>query len=163
MRALAALAGLAAAISYGILLWIGITQLMPAADGLRPFDLRVFGYDMTDATTYLEALGEEGRALIEGPVRTWDTVFPVAFTLFLALVSLRGGGKLGWIGAVLALGYGAADLIENAAILQLVRGPVPPDQLMVSSASLLTQAKFALVALALLLGIVARVRRGRRA
>ena len=163
MRVLVGLAGLVAAVSYGILLWIGYTQLMPVADGMAPFDLRVFGYDLAEATTYLQALGDEGRALIEGPVRTWDTVFPVAFTLFLALVSLRGGGRLGWIGAVVALGYGAADLIENAGILQLVRGPIPPDQLLVSSTSLLTQAKFALVALALLLAVVARLRRRGRA
>ena len=163
MRVLTALAGLVAAGAYAVLLWLGYTQLMPAADGLLPFDLRPFGYSFAEATAYLEALSDQGAELIRGPVATADTVFPVSFAIFLALVCLRARpGRLAWIGVLLALGYGAADLLENAAILRLVDGSRPPDPLQVSGASVLTQVKFVLAGLAILTALIARMRAGRR-
>ena len=161
MRVLTALAGLAALVGLAGLGWIAWTGLLPASGGLLPVDLRPLGYDLAAATAYLEALSDLGRALIAGPWRSWSTVFALSFALFLLLVSLRGGGRPAIFGAAFALGYSAADLLETAAVLRMVAGPVPPDPLTVSGASVLTQVKFGLMALAVLTAFLARLRRGR--
>ena len=162
-RPLILLSALAALVCYGVLAFYTFRGLIPAAEGLWPFDLRVFGYDLAAAETYLAALGAPGRALIEGPIATWDTAFPVAFAIFLALSCLsQGPGRLARIGALTALAYLAADLAENAAIRRLVAGPVPPDPLAVSGASLLTQLKYAALAATGALLLAARSVRGPR-
>ncbi|SHI81545.1 hypothetical protein [Wenxinia saemankumensis] len=156
MRALILAAGLAALGCFLVLVWVTVTGLMPDAGGLRPFDLRPLGYDLATATAYLQALSEEGRATFRTTLATWDTAFPVALTAFLALLCLRRGGRLGWLGALVALVYGGVDLAENAAVLRLVEGPVPPDPLTVTGASVLTMAKFAALLLACLIYLLAR-------
>lgn len=161
MRVLGLLAGLVAGASLAALLWHLATGLLPAAGGLMPFDMRPTGYSVAEATRYLEALTDGGRTLIRGPVAFWDTVFPVALSLFLALTCGALGGRLGWLGALAALAYGGADLAENAAVLRLVEGGLPVDPLTVTGASTLTMAKFALLMLACLLYLLARMR-GRR-
>ncbi|GGL51433.1 hypothetical protein [Wenxinia marina] len=162
MRVLVSLAGLAVLIACTILVFTMVTILMPAAGGQWPFDLRVTGYTVPEATAYLTALNDAGREAIRTTMALWDTVLPVALTVFLALLCLGQRGKLGWLGVLAALAYGAADLAENAAILRLIDGSVPPDPLTVTGASTLTMAKYAALLLACLFYLLARLRGPRR-
>lgn len=140
---------LASAVSYGVLvLWFG-PQVQAGAGGLLPFDLRLTGYGPEAARALLTALTPEATALYLGPVRITDTIFPVLFALTLCL-PLRGWHGLWFLPA---LGYGLADLAENRAVAALLRtGPLVDDG-SIAWASALTMAKFALVALAILLAL----------
>lgn len=142
---------LATALTYGLLVgWFG-PQVQAAAGGLTPFDLRATGYDAEAARSFLTALTPEGLALYLGPVRVNDTAFPVLFTLTLCL-PLRGWG---WLWFLPALAYGLADLAENMAVAALLRtGPTVTDG-MVAMASGLTMIKFAAVAIAIMVAVLA--------
>lgn len=146
------------AATYAVLvLWFG-PQVQQGAGGLLPFDLRPLGYDAAAARAFLTALSPEARDLYLGAVRINDSLFPVLFTLTLCL-PLRGL-PAAWF--LPALGYGLADLAENQAVAALLRtGPLVDDG-SIAWASGLTMAKFALVALAILVAL-AGLRRNWRA
>lgn len=137
-----------AAASYGYLVLV----LSPRIDagGLLPLDLRVMGYGVGEVAAYLAALSEAGRNVYLGPARLADTIFPILFTLTLALPHLGTPRPLLRVLPVVV--YGLCDLAENAAVAALLRdGLAEPGS--VATASLLTQAKFAFVALAVLLAL----------
>lgn len=146
--------------SYMGLQWYLWTALLPGANGEFPFDIRAFGYSVETAGTYLAALTDDARAVLAGPVRWLDTVFPICFAAWLALISwARGSRFIARAGAVLAVFYGIADLAENAAIQDLLAGPVPPMAELVERASLLTTTKYKLLVGAVALIIFGRLSR----
>ena len=138
---------LSAALAYAVLvLWFG-PQVQAAAGGLTPFDLRPLGYGSDAARQFLTALTPEGRAVYLGPVRINDTVFPVLFTLTLCLPVRRWH----WAWTLPALAYGLLDLAENLVVARMLRAGPEVDAGVVALASDLTQAKFAAVALAVVI------------
>lgn len=143
-----ALAAATAAV-YAVLVWIGVTRLMPEAGGQPPFDLRVMGYDMAQARAYLEALTDEGRRLWFGPIRWLDTVFPLLMGTLLASLIWRLGRP--WLSPV-PFAYTAADLWENARVREMIdAGSDGLTSAMVEGASAVTQGKFALLAMSVAL------------
>ena len=150
--------------SYALLVLVLMPRLVAEAGGAMPFDLRVFGYSRADAHAYLQALSPAGARLYLGPVRLADTLFPILLSLTLCLPLYRW--RAWW--ALPALAYGISDLAENWAVARLVRTGPAVDSGSVVLASALTEAKFALVAVALMLAAaalvslaLARRRRGR--
>ena len=138
------------AVVYVVLVSLGQTHL-DTGDGQQPFDMRIMGYDGDAARAYLDALHPFQIAFYQGPLRLLDTVFPVLFGALL-FFSARGlGMRPAWLPAACAL-YAPADLIENVLISRLLSfqgGGVPDD--LARLASLTTQTKFGLAAVAMLL------------
>lgn len=150
--------------SYLVLVLLLTPRLLAEAGGLLPFDLRVFGYSYAEAHAYLQALSPSGAALYLGAVRLTDTIFPILLALTLCLPLSRWPAW--W--SLPALAYGVSDLAENWAVARLIRTGPAVDSGSVALASALTEVKFALVAVALVLaaaGLVSlalrRWRRGR--
>ena len=140
---------LGAVAAYAVLVgWFG-PQVQAAAGGLTPFDLRPLGYNLADAQAFLTALTPAGRDIYLGPVRIDDTIFPVLFTLTLCLPIRRWA--LSW--TLPALAYGLLDLAENMAVAVLLRAGPAVEAGQVAWASGLTQAKFASVALAVVIAL----------
>lgn len=144
-------------LAFGLLAgWYG-PQVQAAAGGLWPFDMRAAGYGLAEARAFLTALSPEGRALMLGPVRVTDTVFPILFTLTLCL-PLRGRG---WVWCLPALAYGLLDLAENMAVAVLVRAGPEVAAGPVALASGLTIGKYVALVLALVLALAALWQRRR--
>lgn len=148
-----ALAALTGAV-YLALVWTGAVAVMARAGGQWPFDLRASGYTPAEAAAFLAALSDAGRAAYLGPVATLDTVFPPLLALLLGALIWRLGRPLL---APVPFAYAAVDLWENAVIGRMLASG---DAALAVSASNLTQAKFALLVLALVLVWMAW--RGRR-
>lgn len=143
MRRVTIMVAAATAAAYVMLLWVGLGMLQPDAGGQLAFDARIWGYDRAAAESYLAALTEEGRAILLGPLRMLDTIFPPLAGLLLALLIWRGG-RPGL--APVPFAYTAVDLWENATVAQMVRENAPE---LADTASNLTQGKYALLLLAL--------------
>jgi hypothetical protein len=151
-------------IDYALLVTWGGARLGAQSAGLAPFDLRVTGYGLEDAKTYLAALTPAGTALYLGTIRFLDTVFPVTCTLALGIaIWHRGRGLAVWLRgglSLLAPLYGALDLLENAATAGLLRaGPEAVTAADVARASMLTQAKFGVFGLAIAALLALLIRR----
>ena len=141
---------IAALINYGVLIWYMMFELAPATAGLKPLDLRIFGYSYEDVMAYLAALRFDTAQLLTGRIRIIDTSFPILF----------GAAGVGWIwslsasrptavrlGAIsLPIAYAIFDLIENALVGRILMGAMPSVEL-VSMASTMTIIKFICVAL----------------
>jgi len=144
-----------AVVSYLLLSYLVLVELKPLAGGLQHFDMRLFGYSEQEANTYFQALTLEGHALFYGPVWLLDTIFPISFTGFLILVSLRyGRGVLLWVGVLLAVLYCGFDLGENWSTRQVLNRAMRVDPTQVALASALTISKFATVFLAILVAFL---------
>ena len=133
--------------AYLGLSWYVWTGLVPGAGGLLPFDLRVTGYSAEDVTAYLAALTPDASFLYRGRVAAMDTIFPIAFALWIASLGFNGW-RIARIGAVLALVYGGVDLLENATVARLLTTPMLVDPGLAARASLLTISKFAVLVVA---------------
>lgn len=151
MKPLLWLLPLACLASYAML----ILHLAPAlsaetSHGL-PFDLRPFGYSLTEARAYLAGFTPAGTALYLGPVRLNDTIFPILFTATLCL-PLLGRGQFWFLPA---LAYGLSDLAENLATARLLRVGPEVQAEAVAFASGFTQVKFLTLTVAILLALFA--------
>ena len=51
------------AINYAMMLVYSIPELLSAADGLWPFDLRIMGYSVEDATQYMTTITPQGNRM----------------------------------------------------------------------------------------------------
>ena len=137
---------------YAALVTIGVTRLVPEAQGLQPFDLRFGGYTMTEARDYLQALSPRGYALYAGPIWWLDTIFPPLMALTLAWWMRPLAGAFGFVCVTTATVYAGLDWAENFFVQSILNGG--PDFLnygSVIAASTMTQCKFAAVALGLVL------------
>ena len=140
---------LATLLSYAVLAgWFG-PQVMAAAGGLMPFDLRLTGYTLAEAQVYLQALTPAGRDLYLGPIRVNDTIFPILFALTLWL-PLRGRNRLL---SLPALAYGLLDLAENHAVAGLLQIGPEVRAGAVAMASMLTVTKYAVASVAIALAL----------
>jgi hypothetical protein len=158
---LAASAAVTLAAGVAIQLWTAPILTLP---GVGPMlDTRVCGYGHAEALAYLSALGPEARAVYLGAERILDTALPLGVFGLLALLPRLGPWpRLATVALVPALAYLALDLSENAAIAGLLRGdPAAVTPEAVARASLLTQAKFAALAIAALTTLIALAGRAR--
>lgn len=126
----------------------GFAELRLRAEGMGVFDARLLGYGAAEARAYLAALSAEQIALYQSQFRLADTAFPALLALVLLLWfrrGARGGVRLALTLAV-AL-YLAADYTENMLIGRLLDlGPEGITEPSVATASLFTQAKWAILA-----------------
>ena len=130
------------ALIYGAMALWTLPAITAAADGMAPFDLRLFGYSYTEAHAFLSALSPEGRDIYLGPQQFLDRIFPGAMALTLCLIFNRlqaGPGAL--FGAGLALMGAIADYFENMAIARLLIAPLPPSGVLVDQANQWTVIK----------------------
>lgn len=134
-----------AACLYAIMTLWTLPAISQAAGGLPPFDMRSAGYTFGEASAFLSALSEKGRALYLGPQQHLDLVFPAALALGLGLALYRlvpftRFWKL-CFAAIPVIGM-VFDYLENAAVRSmLLAGPaiLQPEQ--AETASRLTTAK----------------------
>ena len=141
IRALALLTALV----YVAMMGIGYFRLMPLSGGMTPPDMWVLGYDAARIAEWLAAMDADARALYLGPIAVLDSIFPPMFGLLLACLIWRMGR--GWL-AMLPFAYSATDLWENSVLHRILRDEAAD---LADHASNLTQGKFALMAMALLL------------
>ena len=141
---------IAAVLNYAVLMWYMIFELSPATGGLKPFDLRIFGYSHEDAMAYLAVLRFDTAALLTGPIRIIDTSFPILFGAagagWIWMLSASRGTIVRLLAVALPIAYTVFDLIENALVGRILLGAMPSVEL-VSMASTITMTKFACVGL----------------
>lgn len=140
---------LASGVALAVLVLVVTPQLAAQSAGGMPFDLRPFGYSLAEAQAYLAALTMAGARLYLGAFRLTDTLLPLLLTPTLCL-PLRGRGQVWFLPALV---YGLLDLWENLAIARLIHLGPDVDAAAVAWASSLTQAKFAALAVAVLLAL----------
>jgi hypothetical protein len=130
---------------YALMLGIGMLWLVPASGGTLPPDTWIAGYDAGQMTAWMMALEEQALALYMGPLHWLDTLFPPLLGLLIASAIWRLGR--GWLAMVPFL-YSATDLWENAVLRGILRSG---DVGLSDHAAALTQGKFALLSLSLVL------------
>ncbi|OWU85758.1 hypothetical protein ATO6_02255 [Oceanicola sp. 22II-s10i] len=130
----------AAAIYLTMTVWT-MPLLMAEGEGLRPFDLRPFGYTSAEAREYLAAITEEGIAVYLGPQHMMDRVYPAVLALMFVTGELILFRR--WLAAALiavALIGAGADYMENGLVARLLTENAPGDAL-IGRASLATAVK----------------------
>jgi hypothetical protein len=136
-----------ALLPFNVLLFPLIGDRLETLSGYRLLDV-LFNYSPSDVFTRLEAYGEQGRRLylIEG--WTVDLIYPVVYTLLLAVIltlllsrAFSPGSPLIRL-QLLPFGMMLFDYLENTAVaLLLIVFPARPDWL-AACASLFTSLKW---------------------
>jgi len=137
-----------AALNYAIMVVYSTPKLLTAADGLWPFDIRVMGYTVEEATQYVSTITPEGRAYYLSVERTLDTVFPALLAISLMITLYRLAPKLPAL-YLFPVSGALFDYYENASVVQMLQTNAP-DKALVEMASLLTVLKFASIAISVL-------------
>lgn len=144
---------IAAIVNYVAMVGLGMWKVVPATRGLKPFDLRYFGYSYDDALAYLNVLRFDTAELLLGPIRWLDTSFPALFTATLIgwgwFIAGRASVAMRAITVALPLAYLILDYLENHLVAQIISGLLPTAE-QVELASSVTVAKFVFVAASLL-------------
>ncbi|NOR61325.1 MAG: hypothetical protein GQ535_02375 [Rhodobacteraceae bacterium] len=135
-------------VNYAMMLVFSIPKLLKAADGLWPFDMRITGYSLEEATQYVTTITPEGRLFYLEVQQMLDTFFPALLAISLMLTLYRLAPKLPAMFLFPASGA-LFDYYENASVAQMLLTDAP-DQGLVEVASLLTGLKFASIAISLL-------------
>jgi hypothetical protein len=149
----------------GMNLWT-VPEIEKLSGGLRLLDMRFTGYSFEEAHAFVAAIGEEGTARYLGAQMWLDMVFPpllgaVLFFLYRWLFT----GLPGLIIGTVSLIYVVADILENAAIVAMLRAgadSLTPE--MAATANQWTTTKWGLGIVGLIMliiGIVLRLRRRR--
>jgi len=136
------------ALNYAMMLVFSTPKLLTAADGLWPFDMRIMGYSLEEATQYVTTITPEGRLFYLEVQQMLDTFFPALLGISLMLTLYRLAPKLP-VMFLFPVSGALFDYYENASIAQILLTNAP-DQGLVEVASLLTGLKFASIAISLL-------------
>ncbi|MBL1436708.1 MAG: hypothetical protein COB08_010995 [Rhodobacteraceae bacterium] len=136
------------ALNYAIMLVYSTPTLLSAAEGLLPFDMRVMGYSVEDATQYVTTITPEGRLFYLEIQQMLDTFFPTLLALSLMVALFRLAPKLPVL-YLFPVAGALFDYYENAAVAQILLTNAP-DQGLVEMASLLTGLKFASISISVL-------------
>ncbi len=119
---------------------LSVPRMRELTGGAPILDMR-FGYTPESAYELLDALGSAGRGAYLEMLWTVDLLLPALFSLFLWSAVSRGAlRRWRWT----ALGAGAADYLENAAITALLLGYPSRHDAVAWLASAFTISKFAL-------------------
>lgn len=149
------------AVFLAMMLW-SLPALQGMAGGLVAFDLRPFGYSEGEARALLAALGDEGRAFCTVVPHRLDLVFPGLLAVTLCLTFRRGlSGVAGRVLCAVAVAGAGFDRAGNAAVAGLLASAEPAAEAH-HHASRMTQAKSALLAVALVAAVVLLLRIGWR-
>jgi len=125
-----------------MVLW-SLPLIAEMADGRAPFDMRPGGYSFDEAMAFLNAIDDVGRDFYLDTQQFLDSFYPALFVISVAIPLAHLMPRyLGWPLAMLAIGAGTFDYLENGAVAIMLS--TEPDELtetMVSTASTWTLAK----------------------
>jgi len=136
------------AINYAMMLFYTMPKLWQASGGMLIFDLRVAGYSTETAQAFLDAISAEGRQLYLTTQHMLDTIFPALLAVSLIVTLYRLAPKLPVL-YLTPIAGALFDYYENAAVREMLLSKVA-DPALVEMASLLTNLKFASIALSFL-------------
>ena len=152
---------------WAVMFFGPLAHLTRLAGGLTPLDIRPRGYSYAEARTFLEAIGDPGRAYYVSPELVIDTFYPPLYAVSrgLALWWLTMPGRVREASVPLKVRYAlvavpilmaSLDLLENGCIaVMLWRWPALSQRL-VEVSSPVTQAKIVLGVLTeMLMGVLA--------
>ncbi len=149
----------------GITLFMGLylhayamPQLTYFADGLSMPGTRIAGYDAADILALQNAFEDDAAGQLNFLHKTAGIIFPVVFFLATwATLGLLAKGSWRWIVVAGAAGFAAVDITENF-LIDAVLGQRPPDEQLVTLASVFTQVSWGLliVLAATVVGVVVR-------
>jgi len=155
---------------WAVMVFWSLAYLRRISGGLQPFDLRPFGYDVTEARAFLAALSQVGRDYYLDIQLSLDNAYPFTYAVSRAvlLLWLTIPGRLGdWAVprraraalAALPVVTAACDYVENDAIARMLTAGPQVDAETVAWASFWTQAKslgyFVTDGLAVILAVIA--------
>jgi len=147
-------------------LW-SIPKIVADAGGLLAFDLRPTGYSFDEASAFLAALSDEGRAFYLNVQQMLDSAYPALFAVVMVMAfSYLFAGWPRWVAMALALAGAGFDYMENAAVAVMLRAGDGLNAAMVATASQWTVLKSGAVTLAflaLIVGLVMSFMRRRKA
>ena len=111
------------AVYLAIVAWSAPT-ISSHAGGLAIFDLRPTGYNYQDAQAFLDALSVEGRQFYLNVQHRLDLIYPplLALTLIWAIGRLADAHRTAAVLAIFPMIAMIADLLENAAVADLLEG-----------------------------------------
>ncbi|MEL6958379.1 MAG: hypothetical protein AAGL89_05435 [Pseudomonadota bacterium] len=150
--------GLIGASIYWLMITVTLAHI-EALSGQVPFDMRPFGYGVSEAATLLESLGEDGRAYYVSHQIVLDTLYPAMLALTL-IATIRWFGrrrtnsKLARSGIALSVGSALFDYAENFGIAAMIWNWPEISAPMVYATSLATVLKSILTTLAVLLTLL---------
>jgi hypothetical protein len=130
-----------------------LQHLKMQAGGLAAFDTRLGGYDLSQARSLLEALGEEGREYYARVQLRIDNLHPATyalshclFILWLARAGRAASRGIAWSYRLILLVFPVAacalDWLENIGISAMLEGWPALSSDLVTRTSALTVAKF---------------------
>jgi hypothetical protein len=137
---------------WAVMVFWSLAYLRRISGGLEPFDLRPFGYDLTEARTFLAALSQLGRDYYLNTQLALDNAYPFTYALSRALLLLwltipgrladHAVPALARLALVaLPIATAACDYVENDAIAAMLMAGPQVDAETVAWASFWTQAK----------------------
>lgn len=158
------LAAVTVSVYLVMVLWT-LPTIAADAGGLAPFDMRLGGYDVEEAKTFLSALGPQGTAFYGDVQHRLDILFPglIAATLFFALAALLPvqSASTRVVLALAILPVALFDWLENHAVATLLAaGAQGVTERMVATASRWSVAKAIVSTVAYSALLVLLVRRG---
>jgi hypothetical protein len=117
----------ASGLLWAVMFFGPLAYLTRLAGGLTPFDIRPKGYNYDEASAFLQAIGEEGRAYYASPELILDTFYPPLYAVSrgLALWWLTMPGRVREAPLPLKVRYAlvavpilmaSLDLFENGCI-----------------------------------------------
>ncbi len=75
----------ASGVFWAVLFFVTLAHLRALAGGGAPFDVRPFGYSFQEARTFLNAIGDAGRAYYLNPELILDSFYPPLYATSGAL------------------------------------------------------------------------------
>lgn len=136
----------------GITLFMGLylhayamPQLTYFADGLSMPGARLTGYSTAEILTLQSAIEDDAAGQLNFLHKTAGIIFPALFFLASwAVMGLLVNGAWRWIVVAAAAGFASIDIIENFLIDEVL-GQHPPEDQLVTLASVFTQVSWALL------------------
>lgn len=152
----------AVAALYCVMAFWTLPEIADQAGGLRPFDLRPFGYSPEEAQSFLDALSAEGRAYYALIQHRLDLVFPPLLALWLCLSARKlFAVRVAFAICVVAVVGMAADLGENHFVGELLKGFDTETVRLVSRLTVVKSVSATLCLLAVLWGFFGHLRASR--
>lgn len=138
---------------WAVMFFGTLAHLQALAGGAAPFDIRPLGYSYEEARSFLEAIGEQGRAYYFHPELILDTVYPPFYALSrgLALWWLTMPGRLydgpvpqrwRWTLVAFPVVMAICDSVENVSIAKMLWSWPDLSPGLVQVSSLATRVKF---------------------
>lgn len=153
----------ASAVYLVMVLW-SIPVITKAAGGIAPFDMRLTGYTVAEAKSFLTALSEDGRQFYLKVQLRLDLIYPALLGILL-VIGYQRVYRAPWttVFSCVAMVMVSADYLENYMVATMLQTEVGAlDENVVTLASFWTMCKAAAATVAfgaLLWGAVARMRR----